>query len=377
MVPVKEIEKNDFNLNIPRYIDSTEPEDLQDIEAHLKGGIPNRDIDDLDKYWKVFPSVRKKLFTSAGRPGYSKLSIESSGIKPAIFSHPEFEDYNRTVFALFEKWKKANTPVLKGIAQGSSPKALIEALSEKLLTAFSGGSVRSEGILNAYDVYQHLMNYWADTMQDDVYMLVHEGWKAVLEGKPNTDLIPRQLIIARYFPQEAKAIEQLEADRDAVSRQMEELDEEHSGEDGLFADARNDKGKLTKATVRARMVEIKDSRDDAEEYKLLSAYLDLIEQEAVANKKVKDAQKALDAKVNAQYGKLTEAEIKTLVVDDKWLAWLANDVQSELERVSQTLTGRIKQLAERYASPLPNLADEVDDLSAKVDGHLKKMGFVL
>ncbi len=324
----------------------------------------------------MFPSVRKKLFISAGRPGYSKLSVQSSGIKPAIFSHPEFEAYNRTVFALFEKWKKANTPVLKEIAKGSSPKALIEALSEKLLAAFSGGSVRSEGILNAYDVYQHLMNYWADTMQDDVYMLVHEGWKAMLEGKPNTDLIPRQLVIARYFAAEAKVVEQLETDRDAVTRQMEELDEEHSGEDGLFADARNDKGKLTKVEVKERMAKIRDSKADAEEYKLLSHYLDLIEKEAVTSKKIKDAQKALDAKVAAQYGNLTETEIKTLVVDDKWLAWLANDVQSELERVSQTLTGRIKQLAERYSSPLPTLADEVNELSAKVDGHLKKMGFV-
>jgi type I restriction enzyme M protein len=371
MVPVAEIEKKDFNLNIPRYIDSTELEDLQDIDAHLKGGIPNRDIDDLGRYWEVFPSVRKKLFTSAGRPGYSQVSVAAGEIKTTIFGHKEFASFNESVTALFDKWRTANVTRLKGIRIGSHPKALIENLSEDLLERF-----RVAPLLDAYDVYQHLMNYWADTMQDDVYMLVQDGWKAVLDNKPNTDLIPQRLIIARYFAAEAKAIEQLEADRDAVASQMDELDEENSGEESLFADARNDKGKLTRAGVKARMSEIKGSKDDAEEYKLLNQYLELVEKETVANKKVKDAQKALDAKVAAQYAKLTESEIKNLIVDDKWLTWLANDVQSELERVSQTLAGRIKQLADRYASPLPNLTDEVEALSAKVNAHLMKMGFV-
>jgi len=74
LVPVAEIEANDFNLNLPRYIDSTEPEDLQDIDAHLRGGIPNRDIDDLDRYWQVFPGLRSTLFKRGDRPGYSQLA---------------------------------------------------------------------------------------------------------------------------------------------------------------------------------------------------------------------------------------------------------------------------------------------------------------
>jgi len=234
-------------------------------------------------------------------------------------------------------------------------------------------------LLDPYDVYQHLMDYWAETMQDDVYMLVQEGWKAVLDGKPNIDLIPQPLNVARYFAQERAAIEKLEADRDAITRQMEELDEEHGGEDGLLADAKTDKGKLTKASVKARLAEIKRERNDgdaADERKLLEDYQALIEKEAAAGKEVKDAQKALDTKVAAKYGQLSEAEIKTLVVDDKWLARLAADVQGELDRVSQTLTGRIRQLAERYATPLPNLSGEVATFAARVDEHLKKMGAV-
>ncbi len=376
MVPLAEIEKNDFNLNIPRYIDSTAPEDLQDIEAHLKGGIPNRDIDDLAQYWDIFPSVRAKLFAKADRPGYSRLLVAPADIKTTIFNHPEFTTFNQSVTALFEKWKKVNTAQLKSIAKGGRPKALIEALSESLLKMFSDGAVGSAGLINPYDVYQHLLNYWAETMQDDVYQLVQEGWKAVLDGKPNIDLIPQTLIVARYFATEAKAIELLEAERDVITRQMEEMAEEHSGEEGLIEEAKTEKGKLSMASVKARLVEIKNDKDATDERKLLNDYLALIEKESDASKKVKDAQKALDTKVAAQYAKLSEAEIKTLVVDDKWLAWFATDVQSELDRVSQALTGRIKQLAERYSTPLPNLAGEVSETSARVDGHLKKMGFV-
>ena len=129
-------------------------------------------------------------------------------------------------------------------------------------------------------------------MQDDVYLLVQEGWKAVLDGKPNTDLIPPPLIIRRYFAEEQAAIEQLEAERDAITLRLEELDEEHGGEDGLLADARTDKGKLTKATVKARLVDINTDAEAADERKVLKECLDLIEDEAAASKKLKDAQKA-------------------------------------------------------------------------------------
>ena len=193
MVPLAEISdpKNDFNLNLPRYIDSTEPEDLQDIDAHLRGGIPDRDLDALDRYWQVFPAVRSLLFESAGRPGYSRLKVPAADIKTTIFGHAEFTAFNAAITALFEKWKTANTPRLKGIALRDHPKALIESLSEELLETF-----RAARLVDPYDVYQHLMDYWADTMQDDVYLLVQEGWKAVLDGKPNTDLIPQPLIVA-------------------------------------------------------------------------------------------------------------------------------------------------------------------------------------
>ena len=382
-VPLAEVQANDFNLNLPRYIDSTEPEDLQDIAAHLVGGIPNADIDGLAAYWQVFPNVRKDLFADADRSGYSQPRVAAAQVKAAIFAHPEFTAFNTQVTALFATWTAANTPLLTGTQQGQRPNALIEALSESLLDTFrANASIAS--LIDPYGVYQHLMDYWAETMQDDAWMIVSDGWRAVQgassggvqNGKPNTDLIPPALVVARYFAKEQRAIEQLEAERDAISRQIEELDDEHGGEDGLLADAKNDKGKLTKASAKARLADIKHDKTAIEERKLLETYVALTEQEATASKKVKDAARALDAKAAAEYSRLNQADIKTLVVNDKWLAALAISVQGELDRVSQMLTGRIKQLAERYATPIPQLAAEVETLAAKVDEHLMKMGFV-
>ena len=372
LVPTTEIEANDYNLNIPRYIDSTEVEDAQDIEAHLRGGILERDIDDLDRYWRVLPGLKAALFAPADRPGYGRLRVSPGEIKPSIFSHAEFAAFHDQVSERFAAWREANHARLNGIQRGDHPKALIETLSESLLETF-----RSAPLLDAYDVYQHLMDYWAETMQDDVYLLAQEGWQAVLDGKPNTDLIPPALMVNHFFATEQQAIETLEAQRDGITRQMEELDEEHGGEEGLLEEAKTEKGKLTVKSVKERLKAIQCDPEAADERQVLMVYAALLEREAVASRKVKDAQKALNARVLAQYAKLTEAEIRKLVVDDKWLVALDAAVRSELDRVSQRLTQRVKELAERYAAPLPQLAEEVEALSGKVDGHLRKMGFIV
>ena len=384
LVPLAEIAANDFNLNLPRYIDSSEPEDLQDIEAHLKGGIPKRDIDegeDLAPYWQALPGMRQQLFApldaTNSRPNYCRLKVEPSQIKAAIFEHTEFTAFNQLVTKLFSAWSASSRPLLAGIRIGDRPKALIENLSESLLEQFRAAPAVAS-LIDPYGVYQHLMDYWAEMMQDDAWIVASEGYKAIqlADGKPNFELIPAALVEARYFAEPRAAIERLEATRDAINRQLEELDEEQGGEEGLLFEAKTEKGKLTPKSVKDRVKAIKGDKAAVDERQALEICLELIEQEATAGRAVKDARKNLDARVAAKYRQLGEDEIKTLLVDDKWLCTLAASVQGELDRVSQALTGRIKQLAERYATPLPLLADEVEALGARVDEHLKKMGFV-
>ena len=379
MVTVEEIERNEYNLNIPRYIDSQEAEDIQDIEAHLLGDIPEQDINDLENYWEVCPTLKDALFTTSSRDGYLKLKIPQDEIKHTIFSHPEFVSYIHEADAVFSEWQKVNAPILKRAGIDTKPKVVIHDLSEGILQSFA-----DINLVDKYDVYQHLMTYWIETMQDDAHLIAVDGWKAELspvKGKKNewdSDLLPKQLVIDRYFAAEQNTIEQLEADRDAKSLLMEEMEEEHSGEDGLLEEVKTDKGKISKGNVQKRIKEIKNDidTDSAEELGVLEAYLKLMGNEADANKKIKDARKALDKKVIDRYKVLTEDEVKTMVVDDKWMAAISQDVKTEMERISQRLARRIKELAERYATPMPELNVAVDELEMKVNGHLEKMGFV-
>jgi type I restriction enzyme M protein len=333
------------------------------------------------------------LFESAGpaRRDYSRLKLPVGQVKDAIFDHPAFSAFNTSTTALFVKWKKANAPRLNAIKPGDLPKALIEALSEDLLATFA-----KTPLIDPYDVYQHLMDYWAATMQDDVYLTAQAGWveaakpRLIVESKEQkskqqpdftvgkqkfrSDLIPAALLIARYFVSERAAIEAVEAELGALEQQLDELKEEHGGEGGPLEEVVDEKGKISKKAVATQLKEIARDEEADDERKALTDYAALLDKQADAKGRLKAAQDALEAKVAAKYGKLTEADIKTLVVDDKWLAQLSADVQSELDRVSQALTGRIRQLADRYVAPLPQLTEEVETLAARVDEHLKKMG---
>ena len=381
MVSMAEIAdpKNDHNLNLPRYIDSSEPEDLQDIDGHLRGGIPERDLDAFAADWQVLPGVRAALFESAGRPGYARLKLPISEVKPAILGHAEFAAFNQEVTTLFDKWRQAITPRLVAFGQNDHPKALIETVSEDLLAVFQAAP-----LLDAYDIYQHLMDYWAETMQDDAYLISADGWVAktsrILEtdkkGKTKDkgwtcELIPKSFIVARYFAQEQTAIEATQAELEALIASLGELEEEHGGEDAAF----NGFDSIAAATVKDRIREIGKDPDAATELEVLRQWLGMSDKIAALKKRVRESEAALDRLAYEKYPKLTEAEIKTLVVDDKWMARLHGEVQGELDRVSHTLTGRIRELAERYATPMPQLGEEIETLARRVDDHLKKMGF--
>ncbi|TRZ52720.1 type I restriction-modification system subunit M [bacterium] len=378
MVSFEEIEKNEFNLNIPRYIDSQAPEDLQDIEGHLKGGIPKADVDALSSYWSVCPKLRRALFADL-RPGYVRLAVDKVAIKPTIYEHPEFALFMAGMETHFTDWRAKTAASLKALKPGCHPKILIAGLGESLLAHYT-----DKPLIGRYDVYQNLMDYWAATMQDDSYLIAADGWKAeayrIIEkdkkGKDKDkgwtcDLVPKSLIVARYFAKEQAALTALEAELESLTAQTTELEEEHGGEDGLFSEL----DKVNKANVSARLKEIKDDKEAKDEAAALKAWLKLADEEADLKKAIKEAEADLDAKTQAKYPKLTEAEVKTLVVEDKWMAALASAIHGEMDRISQGLTQRVKELAERYETPLPQAVAKVAELEQAVNRHLERMGF--
>ena len=379
LVPLDEMasDKNDFNLNLPRYIDSSEPEDIQDLAAHLQGGIPNRDLDALAAYWQVMPQLRAALFAPL-RPGYSQLQQPIAEVKATILGHAEFTAFHAQATALFDDWRARHTPRLMAFKQGDQPKALVEALAEDLLASF-----KAAPLVDAYAVYQQLMDYWAAGMQDDAYLIAQDGWVAqpqrVVEtdkkGKQKEkgwacDLLPKPYIVARYFAAEQAAMDAKQAELDAVASQLAELEEEHSGDDAVFSGF----DKINAAAVKDRIKEIATDPDAADERQVLKTWLQLSADEAALKKAVKEMDAALDQRAFEHYAKLSLAETQALVIHDKWLARLGQDLQAELDRVSQTLTRRIRELAERYEVPLPELVDEVEALSGRVGAHILRMG---
>lgn len=413
MVSMTEIAdpKNDYNLNIPRYIDTQEAEDIQNIEAHLNGGIPQADIDALEKYWTVFPNLKDHLFASV-REGFYALNVAASDLKASIYGHPEFVAFNTQVNQQFEQWLQTQNAQWQALDKGADTHAVITDASQTMLDAF-----KDNALIDAYDLYQHLMTYWHETMQDDVYNIRLDGWQAgneyqrlVIKGKTDKNgktkgdkevpglagiegrMITPQLLIEVYFQGKQEAIRAEETTIETAQARMTEIEEEQNSEDGLFADLEKvnvtEVNRLLKQLKPAKKVNVPvaDRYGIAAEptaeygvqsnFELLEEYVQLDISIKGANAKIKKLNAELEQAVLAQYPALGETEIKTLVLAHKWQAYLQNALQQEQERISQNLTQRIKELAERYSTTLGELQDALSEAEGKVKAHLEKMGWI-
>jgi len=185
-------------------------------------------------------------------------------------------------------------------------------------------------------------------------------------------LIPKEYIVDRFFSKESEMLDKINLELESVSSQIAEMEEEHSGEEGAF----NELEKVNKANASSRLKEIAKDKNSKDESELLESYIALCEQQSNIKKKIKDLESKLDDLALKQYPKLKELDIKNLVVDDKWMFTLDTEIHGELDRVSRSLTNRIKELAERYESTLPELIKNVSIYESKVNKHLEKMGFV-
>jgi type I restriction enzyme M protein len=382
MIPLSEIasEKNNYDLNITRYIDSSEDEDIQNIEAHLKGGIPSKDIDNLDSYWKVFPSIRKILFSPNKRDGYENLNVEKSKISSILLNNSEFKTFSVKNSKIFTQWKIDNISLLNDIKIGTNPKKLITHISEDILNKFLKSS-----LIDSYDAYQYLMSYWEKTMQDDSYLVYQNGWNVSIfhpktkkgtEKGWDSELIPKNIVISKYFKEDQNSLKNFQNNLEKIEQQKETLEEENSGGDeDMFSEARSDADKITKGEITKRLKIIKNISDFSDECDILTQYLKLIEEQGKLKKEIITINKDLDKKLIVKYHSLKESEIKEMVIQNKWLASINKLVDEELKKISNNFAGRINELAERYNNSLPQLTEDTNLFKNKVEKHLKNMGF--
>ena len=385
-VSLQEIVAQDYNLNLPRYIDNGEREDIQDLNAHLYGDIPVADIDDLADFWQVFPQLKNELFEAKGERYHAKLPSEQ--IKSHILAHTEYAQFKQRTLQPFTQWQHANN--LRQIAQGNRLKELIHQWSESLLDCY-----KNSQLIANYDIYQILMNYWQDVMQDDVYMICQDGWDlgkqllreikkpekdekgktpkaephdfVINKAKYKAELIPPTLIAKRYFGEQLAQIQTFQAAFDTASQELESYLEEHAN--GLLENTADDKDKITAKSLKTAL----KTSTDSEETTAIKHAIKLFDAEKHAKDALKTATEALDLAVFTQYGKLSASDIQTLVIDDKWLADLGGYIHSEMERVVQTLASRVQTLETRYHDPLSQIEMQVAELTAKVNAHLKAM----
>ena len=389
-VPKEEIKvKNDYNLNIPRYIDSSEPEDLQDIDAHLHGGIPAADVDSMEKYWTLFPNLKNKLFSPL-RDGYYKLNIKKDDVRSTIYSDEEFNAYADRIDMAFDAWKNKVDEGLRNINESVNIKKYIIKLAEALIAQYADME-----LVDKYDVYQVLLSYWQETMADDIFILVQDGYEAareteliieVTEDKKTKKekqkikgwegkLIPESLVEVAFFTTERAKIDEAQAVADETQSQLDEMTEEHAAEDGVLSDCLNDKDAVDMKAVSAKLKELKKNAPDSEEYRVLLEYTELCEKVKKYSKIVKELNTALDEACKAKYAELTMDEIKELLVNRKWYYTIFAGIKALYITTSHEIAGRITALAERYENTLPELESELESYESKVKAHLERMGF--
>ena len=385
----EEIKKdNDYNLNIPRYIDNSEPEDLQDIDAHLNGGIPKRDIEDLSKYWDIYPSLCEELFSPL-RKGYYKSLVPKDNIIEKISQNNEVQNYNSKVLSAFPKWAELAKNILEEIKNTSKPKEIIIQISEELLVCFD-----NLPLIDKYDVYEVLMEYWNDIMQDDIYIICKDGYEAGREfvyeyetkkqkkkGKSTEvkkiksfdgKLIPKKLIIDKFFKEYLTKLDILQNNLNKINENIELMIEENYCEDGLFINLE----KLNKTAVKARISVIRKNTLYKDELIALKDYLNLLDRKKQEEDTLKTVNNELTELIKEKYKNLTIEEIKELLIEDKWFKNIFYGIKQVNELILQYFSNRIVELIERYEIPLYDCIDEVNNYEAKVKSHLERMGFI-
>lgn len=266
-VPNQEIKvKNEYNLNISRYIDSSNAEDLQNIKAHIHGGVPAIDIESLNNYWTVFPTLKDSLLKEHSE-GFFALKVKKDHIRQTVYSNEQFVAYGNEIDNAFLSWKGYAEGQLTTINADTDIKEMIISLAQKLIAEYEPLT-----LLNKYDVYQVLLAYWNDVLNDDVMMIKsdergyglardtenimgtvtsgkNKGTEKVVGWEPV--LIPKDIVITALFPEEKKAIEDAQAVVAQTESRLAEL-LENTEENSILSSISED-GKVKAKDIEAEI----------------------------------------------------------------------------------------------------------------------------
>lgn len=378
-VPFSDIEKNDYNLNIPRYVVSEDKEIRQDIYAHLHGGLPAHDVEEvMAALWDACPTLKDRLFQQETN-GYYSLVPAADSISEAVNADSSYQKQNALYAKVVEDWcREAGADMLSSVKEECEPKLLIERWSKMLLD----GAKEGLRLVDPYNVYEILMNYWIEAMQDDCYMVSRDGWKVSLREtkKKSTfedlecDLLPVSVVVDKFFAADLAGILAKRSELEQIGGEIESLPEENPDafDEGLYEMLEKVNEANVKKALAAQKKHTVDA--DAQTVKVWNQYLELCGKKKEVSKALSAMVDALTEKVRKKYDALSADDIRNLVINDKWLQELKRRSEAENKRVCESISSQVAVLNERYAKPLPKINEEIARLSGEVDGFLKTMG---
>ena len=386
LVPKTELQANDYNLNIPRYVDSSEPAESWDLYASMFGGIPVSELnaEPLASFWKAFPNLRSALFTDNGTP---YVEPQAPDLATATREHADVQEFEKTfaaAFADFAPWLRGS--LLEPMFTLHIPRqeaVLSEALFARLAPL---------PLIDKYEAYQILDEHW-QPVAVDLEIIQTEGFDACRVVEPNFveksskgekaevqdgwkgRILPFDLVQCVHHWAELKALREKETRLGEISAGIEEtlegFSEEEKGNDTV-----NDEGDKFVALVVAKEAKAlqadakKSGKFDPESYeaKIIRVAEWLTEEKALKATIKKDAA-ALHLKTKATIEGLSDAQVHELL-ERKWIAPFSEALHRLPGQQIDTLIGKLEALAEKYRITYADNAREIQQTETALAGMI-------
>ena len=371
-VSIKDIENEEYNLNLPRYIDSFDNEVVQDIRAHLFGGIPKVDIDRLSKYWNIAPKLRNKLFNNNKKDGYLDLMVNKNDINEEITNSEEFINYSVNLKKKVNIWEQENKNLLYSININSNVKQIIDTLADNILNTFN-----DDELIDKYEAYEYLMEYFNDTLKDDFYLIIENGWipkiafaqdknGKIKKNEFDSDLLPKEIVIDEFFKNENDKIESLNLDLNNLSQEYDSLVEDNTGDEEIFTDDEKINEKIIKEKIK---------EETEENILILNKLLDNLSSQKELKKNIKTHQEALNNLIINKYNSLDDDTSKDLIITKKWFKSVKQKFDDKYEDLIYDLSNEIMNECKNYEETLSQLSEKTSNLESLVLNDLQRMGF--
>lgn len=369
-ISIEKIVSEQYNLNIPRYVDASVEEMKPDLKAHLLGGIPKSNIDFYNNFWLVAPELRKALFSDDVKKGYYILNLSKDEVSSTINESSEIKSYIKNVKDKISMWENNIKLILLDLNNEVRVKGIIENISNELLEIF-----KDDILINKYDAYEYLMNYYDSIMKDDLYMITDSGWipnltyatdknGKIKKNEFDSELLPKQIVINKFFNEEQQNIDKNNNELNSLISDFDSLVEENTGDESLFKDDE----KVNEKSLKEKK---KEAIDD--ELVIIEKLLENISKQKTYKKEIKELQGILNENIISKYSSLESEECKNIIVNDKWFHSIEERFTNCINNIITNLSSNIIKLEEEYEYTLEGIDSQIKQKEKDLSNLLKDL----